>query len=130
MKMITQRINKKLISSTLISLLIFVLMAGSVFAADWNSFQKDNYNTGATTDSVPTSTSPTVKTVDLPNHSWYGIDCTPLIVNESGTEYAYVLTSTSSEVKAYKIKCEDQTKPSGWTDGVVVDSDGGFNLCC
>jgi len=124
----TSRINKKVMSSMLISLLIVVMIAGSAFAADWNSFQKDNYNTGATTDSISISTNPTINSVDLPNHSWYGIDCTPLVVSESGIEYAYVLTSTSSDVRAYKIKCSDQTKPSGWANGVVVDTDGGFNL--
>ncbi len=128
MNMLKKRNNKKLLLSIFTTFLVVVLMTGSVFAADWASFQKDNYNTGATSDSVPTSTSATIDSVDLPNHSWYGIDCTPLVISESGTEYAYVLTSTSSDVRAYKIKCSDQSIPSGWTDGVVVDSDGGFHL--
>lgn len=113
-------------------LVLLVAFAGTALAADWPKFQKDNYNSGLAADSPPVSANPTFRMVDLPNAAWFGTDVTPLIVTEEEdgepVKYVYILNSTSSDARVYKIRCSDRTTPDGWTNGVVVDSNGGFQL--
>lgn len=128
MSRIKGKVKWPLLLATLLVLL--VAFAGAALATDWPEFQKDTVNSGIAVDSPPISGSPTSNMVDLPNASWSGIDTTPLIVDESGTKYAYVLDDVGDDgAKVYKIKCSDRTKPAGWTNGVVVDTKGGFELC-
>lgn len=121
-------IGKKKLSFILTALLVMSLMTASVFAADWTSFQKDSANSGIATDSPPI-TSPTIDSVELSQGGFYGIDVPPLIVKEGNDEYAYVLSSESDGTsKVRKYKCSDRSVPNGWTNGVTVDSNGGFQL--
>ncbi|ACV62796.1 Pyrrolo-quinoline quinone [Desulfofarcimen acetoxidans DSM 771] len=118
--------NKFLVFFTV--MLLFLLTANAAFAADWTKFQKDNVNSGVTTDNPPIDPNPNFVMTDLPNAGWNGTDIPPLVVNEGGVYYAYVFNSTPSDARIYKINCSDGTTPTGWTDGIIVDSDGGFQL--
>ncbi|MDI3480737.1 MAG: hypothetical protein PWQ97_392 [Tepidanaerobacteraceae bacterium] len=123
--------GKKLLAAFL-TLMLVVFAASSAFAADWPRFQKDNSNSGVvlSPDSPPTNSNPNVATVNNLTHaSICGTDVPPLVVKEGNDEYAYVLnTGEDGTSRVHKFKCSDRSVPSGWTDGVVVDNNGGFQL--
>ncbi|MCL6635150.1 MAG: PQQ-binding-like beta-propeller repeat protein [Peptococcaceae bacterium] len=125
------KMGKKALVYLFTLLLLVAFTAAPAFAADWPRFQKDNSNSGVvlSPDSPPTGNNPGVAVVDVNEAGFYGIDVPPLIVKEGDYEYAYVLSSENDGTsKVRKYRCSDQSVPNGWTGGVVVDTNGGFQL--
>lgn len=78
--------NKKLLSLVLALVLVFALSVGAF--ASWESFQKDATNNGVITSTPPTSSSPTVTSVQLNTngYAYSGVDVTP-VIDDNGNAY-------------------------------------------
>jgi len=123
--------KKKALACVFVFMLITVLGSVPAFAADWTRFQYDNSNSGIiqSTESPPVTESPNLQPVSLgAQSSMYAIDIPPLVVNESGTYYAYVINTVNNASRLFKINCADRTQPTGWSGGLIIDSNAGFQL--
>jgi outer membrane protein assembly factor BamB len=111
-------------------LLILLLLPSAVSASDWARFQKDNYNSGVTSDKTPI-TNPVGNNISWENDysstspsTWTGIDNVPVVVDD----IVYALSDDGKLRALYKVNGTEKWACSagaaGFTLGNMVAGDG------
>jgi outer membrane protein assembly factor BamB len=118
--------NKTRIIMVLVAIALTVSVAS---ATDWSQFQKDEKNSGWTTDCGP-QTAPDFEPTgnswyrDLPDAGYSGIDTTPIVVGD----FVYVLTADQSAAYLYKYHKDGSGSENGgyWTDNRTQVGTAGY----
>ncbi len=126
-----KKTNKRLLIIALA--LVMVLSSATVAFASWTSFQNTAYNNGVITGTAPYTGQnpvPTDVITGLTPAAWSGIDVTPVINEEGGNPYAYILYSSTDTTRMAKVDVANKQTVSSWggNSGIELMDTSQFSL--